>query len=1292
MLCGHLVTASATTLETPALDRWTVFTFVDKDAASQTFSSIPTSLPSDTGGSVAATPVMAEKINSGYRINFEKIAGSKREKAVALAFTHIWLNSETTLTFGTSADWWMAWSIDGKPVYSTLAEGNGTGEYSVGDHAFSVKLSPGNHMLTCKVLSGSGGWQLVVGFDTIDKTKAGVPAKIGTDYFTQVDWKLLNPQTASLSSDGDGLSIKIAPGVSQPITIYPGTPLIMPASAKRLSLLADPAVMGWGAPWRPAAPPVRVQLRDARGDIYNYILSQGSYTNLGWGKIATEELALPPSYSLLGKKKPKSPFTLLSLEITPGWRGLQNVHLQGMAADEEARPVTDRPWQIVLLADPDDQVSGCELRSVDIGYSNYDWHGSPAIDRDALVDAPGAYCVGVRVRGALHGPIVSEFRKNIVVGADLQPQRQILPLSIPRPGSYFVEARIWNQDGSLRDVKHFFVIAPHASSSQPVDQNGGGFISLRSDSPEGVFAPGQVPSFKIEVKIGAISGEKRLHITLTDYGFHPLNQQDISLPSSGQATWTGAIQLPASATGACRATVELLADGKTIDRDCIMLGRQILQAASPDKIPTPPHADFSRFRGVTSSSFLVSEVSPPGLEILDRIDRGMDQAIRIGNSVVEIQIPWKDLEPLPGLYQFGFLDKIMAKAQAKGIKVVFIPWVLSGQLPNWILPHVACYENGLSSLIEGSQYFSSPSDPVIQKAIHGLWQAIASRYAAHPALAGYLIVGPSCDLGYWTNGMTHDTDFSVSSLPAFRDYIRTELGYSLPDAAKRYGQMLASWDDLLPPQMNWDTEYDFRPLWIDWRRYEQSELYGWMETIYQAIRQYDPSHAVYQYQTVSWGSEETYYPLFKKYQIGATTGGNVDFAFMSLYHLWGFPSRGGEAIQDVQKWDEYQSLLNMLAYGADGAYYEVQWHNAFPEQWDIDPNGAKNLADWSSSPGGGGWIKRAHDLNFAPEFAKLSGILKEMKDVQPLPAEAGSLYSWTNNLYKARWLNPYSFTGTAERTWTRIEHRMPIWVSDRTPLDLYRHQKLLLADSDIQAMTQSTAENLRAYVDSGGCLVTFATTGMYTVETGQPDFGFLSGFGFKNVRPLKDKEGASVAVATGILAGQTLVFNSLYSASLPSGAETIAALPDGTPCAVRLRTHTGELILFLGDLDWNRSSKVLGALCTYKEIPTWCDANDSRLVVSSLRSGNARYTMVHYVIDNYGQPILNFVGKNPISAKIKIFGLTQPRYDVRELYDNRELGVFSKEQLEQGVGMEILSGELKIIKCTPAGQVSAREQ
>ena len=224
-----------------------------------------------------------------------------------------------------------------------------------------------------------------------------------------------------------------------------------------------------------------------------------------------------------------------------------------------------------------------------------------------------------------------------------------------------------------------------------------------------------------------------------------------------------------------------------------------------------------------------------------------------------------------------------------------------------------------------------------------------------------------------------------------------------------------------------------------------------MEGTFQTIRKHDKSTPIIQYQYHGVGAQEVYYPLFKQYNVTATTGGVEEEPYqryVSVYGLWGIRSRGEPNPAQGTNWGHLNAgMAAMLAYGGLGANYSIQWHTAYPEPQRA-PAAADAIADadfkrWNTILSG--WLSLVKKINVAPDFHRWAQILPELGDARPLPVEAGALYSHDRARYVYRSQHPALISGSAiSRAWNEKTHRLPQWITDYTPVELYKGLKLLV--------------------------------------------------------------------------------------------------------------------------------------------------------------------------------------------------------------------------------------------------------
>lgn len=136
-------------------ETWTVFLDPDPATRVNAFQQIPETVPGLRGTKISPKVVFAED----GMIDFTKHGGLVNERSPAIAFAEIESDIDQTVSVAAGADWWMAWYLNGKLVFDTLAEGNQSTVKPTA-HEFKMPLRRGKNLLAAKVLSGSGGFKL----------------------------------------------------------------------------------------------------------------------------------------------------------------------------------------------------------------------------------------------------------------------------------------------------------------------------------------------------------------------------------------------------------------------------------------------------------------------------------------------------------------------------------------------------------------------------------------------------------------------------------------------------------------------------------------------------------------------------------------------------------------------------------------------------------------------------------------------------------------------------------------------------------------------------------------------------------------------------------------------------------------------------------------------------------------------------------------------------------------------------------------------------------------------------
>jgi len=186
-----------------------------------------------------------------------------------------------------------------------------------------------------------------------------------------------------------------------------------------------------------------------------------------------------------------------------------------------------------------------------------------------------------------------------------------------------------------------------------------------------------------------------------------------------------------------------------------------------------------------------------------------------GVNLVSLGIfSWARLEPEPGRYDFGWLDRILDLLQAGGISVNLA--TPTAAPPPWLVklhPEILPVKADGTTLWHGSRRHYCPHSPAYHEYAERLVTRLADRYKDHPALRLWHV-----DNEY---GCHVSECFCDTSAAAFRVWLR-ERYTTLEELNAAWGaafwsQHYADWDEIQPPRQ---VPAQINPAqMLDWRRF-----------------------------------------------------------------------------------------------------------------------------------------------------------------------------------------------------------------------------------------------------------------------------------------------------------------------------------------------------------------------------------------------------------------------------------------------------------------------------------------
>jgi hypothetical protein len=164
----------------------------------------------------------------------------------------------------------------------------------------------------------------------------------------------------------------------------------------------------------------------------------------------------------------------------------------------------------------------------------------------------------------------------------------------------------------------------------------------------------------------------------------------------------------------------------------------------------------------------------------------------MGMQYVRCNIPWQDIEPEPGQYNWRIPDQLLELGRQTGLDLQF--WVFpttrgsglsdDGGLPEWVLKEPALDRDGNPGL------FPSLGSPHYNDHYFAMLEALVDRYKDESHLARFVFDYGNSDFpyGYYYYGCDSDLfDYSEWERLAFSQYLTDVRGLGLPEIRDLYG-------------------------------------------------------------------------------------------------------------------------------------------------------------------------------------------------------------------------------------------------------------------------------------------------------------------------------------------------------------------------------------------------------------------------------------------------------------------------------------------------------------------------
>ena len=477
-------------------------------------------------------------------------------------------------------------------------------------------------------------------------------------------------------------------------------------------------------------------------------------------------------------------------------------------------------------------------------------------------------------------------------------------------------------------------------------------------------------------------------------------------------------------------------------------------------------------------------------DILEEDVRLMQKA---GCNLMSVGIfSWAALEPEEGAYTFDWLEQVLDRLHAAGIKVFLA--TPSGARPAWMsrkYPEVLRVRPDGGRNLHGGRHNHCFTSPVYRQKVQAINGELARRFGKHPAVAGWHI----------SNELSGECHCELCQ-SAFRNFLKGRYGTldALNDAwwTGFWSKTFTDWDEIHSPTPQ--GEDALLGLTLAWRRFVTHQTVDFVRAEMEPLRTYTPDLPVTTNLMECFGGFD-YYQLAKV----------IDFTSYDSYPRWGVGPDEENALIAAFNYDYMRSLKQRPFALMESTPSQVNWQEVCKlkkpgmhllSSLQAVAHGADTVQyfQWRQSRGGAEKFHGAvvshegsENTRVFRDVAQVGEALKALADVRgEMPKPRVALFYDQEN----RWALDRSEGPRRDKKYleTVLEHYaalrrlgVDVDVIDET-CDLTPYA---LVDAPMLYMLRpGAAEKLIRFVEGGGTLVATCMTG----RVDQEDLCFLGGF------------------------------------------------------------------------------------------------------------------------------------------------------------------------------------------------------
>lgn len=601
----------------------------------------------------------------------------------------------------------------------------------------------------------------------------------------------------------------------------------------------------------------------------------------------------------------------------------------------------------------------------------------------------------------------------------------------------------------------------------------------------------------------------------------------------------------------------------------------------------------------------------------------LDHAAELSREI-SLPVLWKDVEPLPGVYEWRAVDRFLDYADSKRLLVILNPEYRAESVPEW-MPSVY-EENPEGNLFGHNMYLFHGARPnmfhagVFRRPLMAFIGALADRYRSQPAVLGYYtcLEHPS-DASYrgWFEG------YSPESRDAWIAYAK-ERWPMLAAANQRWQTRFKSWDDVdHPDRSGASSRYA-----LDWLLFRTHSFECFLKEIVATIRERDNHRLI-----VVYGDGVEDLAWFRDRGCISANGGSHDVMQCGTYAQHGlqnYPMRTED--HSPGNWSGYfptqmdASVFAMMAGGGVNAHARAFIRTGIPWEEYIDPETGRG------------------------RFNRFQPIWKELRRTTAQPIETFVYNTMESYLANAK----TTYMGWYDDPWLVNSLHAAHVPFSYGPRELWSKGKLLVLTNQGTALEESALLEITDYAKNGGTVFMRADYGRHNVDSPDEEWALLKRLGFTPPADAvqKDLVLRATPVPGELFSDQAepFVLRDVWKVPVRNDLQTAAYFdPKNTQAALSWKSVGEGKVAVL----WAQTI-VPGHYPFLRDVATWAGvelsspASTDRLWTNFLIGKNGRcfYGLVYAT-----QP------KDTVSGSVQWLKVPAGRYRVTEIISGKDLGI-----------------------------------